>query len=139
QYAVDQHRSELSARLFERLDAVLRSKPDRFMVMVPASDRGATWWTLTARPAQAMFSDRDPELKSLVWAVGLTTLEEKPDARKKTQFIGPDELERYVYEMLERSARGLTLDQLARGLVVAYALDPSLEELPDEATLADRH
>jgi len=139
QYAVDQHRPELSARLFERLDAVLRSDPDRFMVMVPASDRGATWWTLTARPAQAMFSDRDPELKSLVWAVGLKTLEEKPEAKKQTRFIAPDELERYVYEMLERSARRLTLDQLARGLVVTYALDPSLEELPDEATLADRN
>ena len=43
QYAVDQRRPELSARLFERLDTLLRSDPDRFMVMVPASDRAATW------------------------------------------------------------------------------------------------
>ncbi len=35
QYAVDQRRPELSARLFERLDTLLRSDPDRFMVMVP--------------------------------------------------------------------------------------------------------
>jgi DNA-binding CsgD family transcriptional regulator len=139
QYAVDERRPELSARLFERVDAVLRSDPDRFMVMMPASDRGATCWTLTPRPASAMFSDRDPELKSLVWAVGLNTLEEKPGAKRQTQFIGPDELGRYVYEMLERSARGFTLDQLARGLAVTYGLDQSLEELPDEALLADRH
>jgi DNA-binding NarL/FixJ family response regulator len=139
QYAVDQRRPELSARLFERLDAVLRSDPDRFMVRLAASDRGATGWTLTARPAVAMFSDRDPELKSLVWAVGLKTLEEKPDAKKQTQFIAPDELDRYVYEMLDRSARGLTLDQLARGLVITYGLHPSIEELADESMLADRH
>ncbi len=86
-----------------------------------------------------MFSDRDPELRSLVLAVGLKTLEEKPDAKKQTQFIAPDELDRYVFVMLDRSARGLTLDQLAHGLVITYGLDPSIEELPDEATLADRH
>jgi DNA-binding CsgD family transcriptional regulator len=73
----------------------------------------------------------------LVWAVGLETLEEEPDAAKQTQFIVANELARYAYEMLERSARGLTLDQLVRGLVLVYGLDPTLEELPDEATLAD--
>lgn len=139
QYAVDQLRSELPTRLFERLDALLRSETDRFMVMVAASDRGATCWTLAARPATAMFSDRDHELKSLVWAVGLKTLEEKADAKKQTQFIVADELDRYVCEMLDRSGRGLTLDQLTHGLVVTYSLDPSFEELPDESTLADRH
>lgn len=139
QYAVDQLRPELSWRLFERLDELLRSDPDRFMVLIAASAHGATCWTLTARPATAMFSDRDHDLKSLVWAVGLKTLDEKPDAKKQTQFIVADELDRYVYEMLDRSGRGLTLDQLLRGLVVTYGLDPSVEELPDESMLADRH
>jgi DNA-binding NarL/FixJ family response regulator len=137
QYAADERRRALPARLFERLDALLRAKPDRFAVMLAASSRGATSWTLAGRPAAAMFSDRDPELKSLVWAVGLETLEEEPGAAKQTQFIVADELDRYAYEMLERSARGLTLDQLVRGLVLVYGLDPAVEELPDEVTLAD--
>jgi DNA-binding CsgD family transcriptional regulator len=139
QYAVDQLRPELTWRLFERLDELLRGDPDRFMMLIPAPDPGATCWTLAARPATAMFSDRDPELKSLVWAVGLKTLEEKPDAKKQTQFIVADELARYAYEMLDRSGRGLTLDQLLRGLVVTYGLTPNVEELPDESMLAGRH
>jgi DNA-binding CsgD family transcriptional regulator len=137
QYAVEQRRRELPARLFERLDALLRAQPERFAVMLPASNRGATSWTVAGRPAAAMFSDRDHELKSLVWAVGLKTLEEEAGAAKQTQFILADELDRYAYEMLERSARGLTLVQLVRGLVLVYGLDPTLDELPDEATLAD--
>ncbi|MHB1835525.1 MAG: RNA polymerase sigma factor, partial [Solirubrobacteraceae bacterium] len=137
QYATEQRRPELPTRLFHRLDDLLRATPDRFTVMLPASSPGATCWTLAERPAAAMFSERDPELKSLVWAVGLHTLEQEPDAAKQTQFILADELARYAYEMLERSARGLTLDQLVRGLVLAYGLNPSVEELPDEATLAD--
>src|SRR5207253_494123 len=83
--------------------AMLRAHPDKFMVMLPASSRGATCWTLADRRAAAMFSERDHELKSLVWAVGLKTLEQNPDAGKQTQFIVADELARYAYEMLERS------------------------------------
>jgi DNA-binding CsgD family transcriptional regulator len=139
QFAVDQRRTELPARLFKRIDHLLRSDPDRFLVMLPASDPGPTCWTLIARPATAMFSDRDHALRSLVLAVGLKTLDEEPDAKKQTQFIHVDELDRYVHQMLDRSGRGLTLDQLVRGLVVTYGLDPSIEELPDESTLADRH
>jgi hypothetical protein len=137
QYAVDQFRRELPSRLFERLDRLLRSDPDRFMRMMAASDRGATCWTLTARPAAAMFSDRDHELKALVWGVDLKTLDQDPDAEKQTQFIVAAELDRYVHEMLDRSGRGLTLDQLVHGLVITYGLNPSIEELPDEGALAD--
>lgn len=138
QYAVEQLRPELPTRLFARLDALLRAQSDKFTVMLPASSPGATCWTLAGRPAPTMFSERDHELKSLVWAAGLKTLQQEPDAAKQTQFIVADELARYAYEMLERSNRGLTLDQLLRGLVITYGLDPSIEELPDEATLADQ-
>ena len=137
QYAAGQRRKQLPARLFQRLDALLRADAGRFTMMVAASAPGSTCWTLTVRPATAAFSERDHELKAHVWAVGLTTLEEDPDAGKQTQFIGAGELGRYAYEMLERSARGLTLDQLVRGLVLTYGLDPTLEEIPDERTLAD--
>jgi hypothetical protein len=39
--------------------------------------------------------------------------------------------------MLERTARGLTLDQLVLGLVQAYGLRIQHEELPDENLLGD--
>lgn len=132
QYAVEQRRRELPTRLFTRLDQVLRADPERFTVMVPASDRGSTCWTLTSRRATAVFSDRDHDLKSLVFAVGLQPLDEAPNAKKQSQFIVASELERYAFEMLERSARGLTLQQLVHGLVIAYGLAPTHEELPDE-------
>lgn len=135
QYAVEQRRGELPTRLFTRLDQLLRADPDRFTVMVAASDRGSTCWTLASRPATAVFSDRDHELKSLVFAVGLQTLDEAPEAKKQSQFIVAAELERYAFEMLDRSARGLTLRQLVRGLVIAYSLAPTHEELPDENAL----
>jgi DNA-binding CsgD family transcriptional regulator len=137
QYAAGQRRKQLPARLFQRLNDLLRADAGRFTVMVAATAPGSTCWTLTTRPATAAFSERDAELKAHVWAVGLTPLEEDPDAAKQTQFIGADELARYAYEMLDRSARGLTLDQLVRGLVLTYGLDPTFEELPDERTLAD--
>jgi hypothetical protein len=138
QYAVEKLRPTLRYRLFERLDKLLHEQ-DRFSIFIKGTDPGATSWTLTARPATAAFSERDRELKSLVFAVDLKTLEEKPDARKQTQFVIADELARYAYQMLERSGRALTLEQLVHGLVITYGLDPSVEGLPDESSLADRH
>jgi DNA-binding NarL/FixJ family response regulator len=137
QYAIDKLRSELPTRLFARLNKLLRSNPDRFKVMLTSNEPGSTYWTLTNRVAAAVFSDRDHELVSLVYGIGLQTLDEAPDASKQTQFISPAELDRYVYEMLESSARGLSLDQLVRGLTLAYDLAPAPVELPDENALAD--
>lgn len=136
QYAIGELRSELPTRLFVRLNKLLRNAPDRFTVMLTSNDPGSTYWTLTARPATAMFSDRDHELLSLVYGIGLQTLDEAPDASKQTQFIAPAELDRYAYEMLEGSARGLSLDQLIHGLTLGYDLTPDQVELPDENALA---
>lgn len=132
QYAVGVLRAELPTRLFTRLNKLLQEHPDRFAVMLGSQRPGATYWTLTQRPAPAVFSDRDEQLISLVWGIGLDTIEEKADAAKQTQFIAASELERYAYEMLESSARGLSLDQLVRGLVLVYHLTPDQVELPDE-------
>jgi hypothetical protein len=137
QYANEQRRAELPTRLFKRLDRLLRDSPERFSSMMPSASPGSTYWTLTSRPASAIFSERDHELISHVFAVGLNTLEESPDAEKQTQFLLHSELDRYAYQMLERSARGLSLDQLVRGLVLAYHLEPQLEELPDPDTLEE--
>jgi DNA-binding NarL/FixJ family response regulator len=145
QYANDQRRSELPTRLFRRLDQLLHNRPERFTIMLASRERGSTCWMLTERPATAVFSERDGELVSQVLAVALTTLDETPDARKQSQFLSKAELERYAFEMLERSARGLTLDQLVRGLVLAYGLQATFEELPAEdelgtgAAVAERH
>jgi len=135
QYANDQRRGELPTRLFKRLDKLLRADPNRFTTMLASAERGSTYWTLTSRPATAIFSERDPELKAHVFAVSLKTLDEDPDAGKQSQFIAAGELERYAFEMLDRSARALTLDQLVRGLVVTYGLDPAFEQPPDENDL----
>jgi DNA-binding CsgD family transcriptional regulator len=137
QYAIGVLRAELPTRLFTRLNKILIKHPDRFAVMLTSKTPGSTCWTLTERPASAVFSDRDEQLESLVWAVDLTTIDEKADAAKQTQFITASELERYAYEMLESSARGLTLDQLVRGLVLVYDLTPGHVELPDENTPYD--
>jgi len=131
QYANEQRRGELPTRLFKRLDTLLRDDPERFSTVMPSANPGSTYWTLASRRASAVFSERDRDLISHVFAVGLNILEESPDAQKQTQFLSNSELNRYAYEMLERSARGLSLDQLVRGLVLAYHLEPQLEELPD--------
>jgi DNA-binding NarL/FixJ family response regulator len=138
QYAAIQRRGELPTRLFKRLDKLLRANPQRYSPLMPSVNAGSTYWTLTSRPANAIFSERDHELLSHVFAVGLNTLEESVDAGKQTQFLIHSELDRYTYEMLERSARGLSLDQLVRGLVLAYALDPQMQEFPDADALEEQ-
>ena len=137
QYAVEQRRRELPTRLFKRLDALLRDDPERFKIMLAAGKPGPTYWTLVDRPASTIFSERDHELRGHVFAVGLNTLDEGPDADTQTQFVSAAELRRYAFEMLERTARGLTLDQLVLGLVQAYGLRIEHDELPDEDLLGD--
>lgn len=137
QYAIDVLRAELPTRLFTRLNKLLKNHSERFTVMLASHAPGSTYWTLTDRPATAVFSDRDHQLVSLVLGIGLNTIDEKADASKQTQFISAAELDRYAYEMLESSARGFSLDQLVRGLVLAYELAPTHVEIPDENALAD--
>jgi hypothetical protein len=138
QYATDRRRTELPTRLFKRIDKLLRARPEHFLIMEPSANAGATCWTLTSRPAAALFSERDHELIALVHAAALNTLDEEPGAGKQSQFISSIELERYVSAMLDRSARGLSLDQLVRGLVLAYNLEPTFEDLPDADVLDER-
>jgi len=137
QHAIEQRRRELPTRLFRRLNALLRANPGRFKIMLAAGKPGPTYWTLTDRPANAIFSERDRELRGHVFAVALDTLEEEADADNQTQFISAAELNRYAFEMLDGTARGLTLDQLVLGLVQAYGLQIRHEELPDEDRLDD--
>jgi DNA-binding NarL/FixJ family response regulator len=137
QYAKDERRGELPTRLFKRLDKILHTSTERFQVMVPSKKRGSTYWTLASRPASAIFSEREQELRAHVFAIGLTILPEDPDAEKQTQFLSATELRRYAYQMLERTARGLSLDQLVLGLVQTYGLKPALQELADEDLLDD--
>jgi hypothetical protein len=137
QYANDVRRRELPTKLFKRMQEILSSDPERFQPVLAMSSPGATCWTLSARPAAAIFSGDDAELIAHVFAIGLKPLEEDPLAKKQSQFLLAAELERYVGEMLERTARGVSLDQLTLGLVLAYGLEPTSTELPDESTLGD--
>jgi hypothetical protein len=137
QYANDVRRRGLPTKLFKRMQAILSSGPDRFQPVLATSNPGSTCWTLSARPAAAIFSGDDAELIAHVFAIALKPLQEDPLAKKQSQFLSPVELERYVSEMLERAARGVSLDQLTRGLVLAYSLEPTFTELPDESTLGD--
>ncbi len=137
QYASDVRRRGLATKLFKRMQEILSSAPDRFQPVLAMSNPGATCWTLSARPAAAIFSGDDAELIAHVFAIALKPLEEDPLAKKQSQFLLPAELERYVSEMLERTARGVSLDQLTRGLVLAYGVEPTFTELPDESKLGD--
>jgi hypothetical protein len=137
QYADEQRRSELPTRLFKRLDKLLRTNPQRFQVMIPSDKPGSTYWTLASRPASAIFSERERELRAHVFGLALNTLTETPSAGKQTQFLSAAELERYAVGMLEGTARGLSLDQLVLGLVQAFGLKPSFQELPEEGLLDD--
>ena len=137
QYADEQRRGELPTRLFKRLDKLLRADPERFRVMMLSDKPGSTYWTLASRPASAVFSEREQELRAHVFGLALNPLTEAPDAGKQTQFLSAAELDRYAFGMLERTARGLSLDQLLLGLVQAFALKPSFQELPQEDQLDD--
>lgn len=137
QYADEQRRGELPTRLFKRLDKLLRADPERFQVMMLSDKPGSTYWTLASRPASAIFSERERELRAHVFGLALNTLTEAPDAEKQTQFLTSGELDRYAFGMLEHTARGLSLDQLVLGLVQAFALKPSFQELPQEDLLDD--
>jgi DNA-binding NarL/FixJ family response regulator len=138
QYWAGRRRRELLPRLFKRIDQLLRGDPNTFTVLADAARPGAVCWTLTAQPANALFSERDYELYSHVAALNLKTLEENPNANKQTQFLSMAELRRYVTGMLDGCGRALSVDQLARGLQIYYHLEPSSEELPDENALSDR-
>ncbi len=137
QYANEERRRDLDARLFKRLCDLLPSKPQRFRVLLVSQKPGNTYWTLTERPARAIFSASDAELVSHVFACALQTLPENPMAKKESQFLTAPELERYARTMLERTARALSPDQLIRGLVLAYGLKPTLTGLPDESGLGE--
>lgn len=137
QYANEVRRRGLPTKLFKRVHTLLSSNPERFQPVLSTSKPGSTCWTLSARPAAAIFSGDDAELTAQVFAVALVTLPEDPLAKKQSQFLASAELERYVTEMLDRTARGISLDQLTRGLVLAYGLEPSFTELPDESVLGD--
>jgi DNA-binding CsgD family transcriptional regulator len=137
QYADEQRRSELPRRLFRRVDKLLRANPQRFQVMILSDKPGSTYWTLAGRPASAIFSEREQELRAHVFGLALNTLTETPGAGKQTQFLSAAELERYAFGMLERTARGLSLDQLLLGLVQTFGLKPSFQELPEEDLLND--
>jgi DNA-directed RNA polymerase specialized sigma24 family protein len=137
QYANEERRGDLDARLFKRLKDLLPSRPEHFKVLFAADAPGSNYWTLADRPALAVFSGSDAELVSHVFATALRTLPENPMATKGTQFLTAPELERYAYETLDRTARALSLDQLTRGLVLAYGLRPTFTELPDESLLGD--
>ncbi len=138
QYWADCRRRELRPRLFKRIDQLLRGDPATFTIRADAARAGAVYWTLTARPASALFSERDSELYSHVAALNLTTLEESPDAQKQTQFLSAGELRRYVTGMLDGCGRALSVDQLAHALEVYYHLEPVRGELPDENALPER-
>jgi hypothetical protein len=137
QYANEVRRRELPTKLFKRMQTLLSSNPERFQPVLSTTKPGSTCWTLSARPSVAIFSGDDAELTAHVFAVALVTLPENPVAKKQSQFLSPAELDRYVTEMLDRTARGLSLDQLTLGLVLAYGLEPSFTELPDESVLGD--
>ncbi|HUA73284.1 MAG TPA: hypothetical protein VL988_00840 [Solirubrobacteraceae bacterium] len=145
QYANDERAGELPTRLFKRLEALLPGDPARYTIMIPSTSPGSTYWTLTLRPAVAIFSPREKELRAHVHALNLKILPQKPMAKKQTQFLTPRELDRYAHGMLERTARGLSLDQLVLGLTEAFALKPTSEPLPEEDLLgrhpfeAERH
>jgi DNA-binding CsgD family transcriptional regulator len=137
QYANDERRGDLDSRLFKRLRELLPAAPKRFTVLLASEKPGNTYWTLTERPATAIFSGTDAELVSHVFACALNRLHEDPMAKNQTQFLTAPELERYAHTMLERTARALSPDQLIRGLVLAYDLKPTLTELPDESWLGE--
>lgn len=137
-YANDERASELPTRLYKRLQALLPEDPARYTIMIASKSPGSTYWTLTERPAVAIFSPRENELRAHVCALNLKTLPQKPMAKKQTQFLTPQELDRYAYGMLERTARGLSLDQLVLGLTDAFALKPTCEPLPEEEILGER-
>jgi len=137
QYANEVRRRNLPTKLYKRMHAILTSSPDRYQPVLATKNPGSTSWTLAARPAAAIFSGEDAELIAHVFAVALKPLQEDPLAKKQSQFLTPTELERYVSEMLERTARGVSLDQLTRGLVLTYNLEPTFTELPDESALGD--
>jgi DNA-binding CsgD family transcriptional regulator len=138
QYANDERAGELPTRLYKRLQALLPGDPARYTIMIASTSPGSTYWTLTERPAVAIFSPRANELRAHVYALDLKTLPQKPMARKQTQFLTPQELDRYAYGMLERTARGLSLDQLVLGLTDAFALKPTSEPLPEEDLFGER-
>jgi hypothetical protein len=137
QYANEVRRRELSTKLFKRMQTLLISNPERFQPVLSTCNPGSTFWTLSTRPATAIFSGDNAELIAHVFAVALVTLPEDPLAKKQSQFLLPTELDRYVTEMLDRTARGVSLHQLTLGLVLAYGLKPSFTELPDESVLDD--
>jgi hypothetical protein len=137
QYANEVRRRELPTKLFKRMQMLLNSNPARFQPVLSTSKPGSTCWTLSARPATAIFSGDDTELTAHVFAAALVILPEDPLARKQSQFLSPAELNRYVIEMLDRTARGVSLDQLTLGLVLAYGLKPGFTELPNESVLGD--
>ena len=138
QYWAGVRRRDLLPRLRMRIEQLLNGESDVFEVRMAAARPGETCWTLTERPANALFSERDSELFAHVSALNLKTIEERAEAGKQSQFLTAAELRRYVIGMLERTGRALSLDQLTRGLQVYYRLEATIEELPDENALQGR-
>jgi hypothetical protein len=136
-YANEVRRRELPTKLFKRLKKLLEDNPERFTPVLASAKPGSTYWTLTELPARAVFSGDDAELVAHVFAVALVILEQDPEAKKETQFLSPRELNRYATQMLKRTARGVSPDQLVRGLDRAYGLTPTFTELPREDLLED--
>lgn len=135
QYWAGVRRRDLLPRLRKRIEELLSSELDVFEVRMAAARPGDVCWTLAARPASALFSERDSELYAHVSALNLRTIEEGAEAAKQTQFLTAAELRRYVVGMLDGTGRALSLDQLMRALQIYYRIEPTIEELPDENAL----